>query len=577
MQLMTLADNFGILLDAPGGISNLREIILTLAVTGELTPQLSGEPPFGLEVNDVKTYPQGECHSARKAFAPCCSSPLFPVPASWRWCSISEVARDFGQKRPDGLFTYIDVSSIDNKLGRLSNDLSTLRPSEAPSRARKIVRKGAVIYSTVRPYLLNIAIIDKDIIPEPIVSTAFSVLDCVNGVFNRYLFWYLRSRPFITHIEGKMKGMAYPAISDSEFKLSPVAVPPLAEQHRIVAKVDHLMQLCDELEQKQDAASKARSRFNAAALEKLVTARDAGEFDECWARVQNNFRDHLIDTQDVVNFSHTVYRLAVRGRLAKQSAGDETAQSLMERIRRSHQTVRVLPEVKESEVEYAVPSSWQWVRFGEIQRFINGYAFKSNEYQKEGIGLVRIGDISGGEIRSSDMTYVSERFLSELKPDLQVRHGDLVIAMSGATTGKVGFNYTRETFLLNQRVGKIVPLLVDSKYLFYFLSTRIRSNLQQSAGTAIPNLSTEQINNTLFPLPPLEEQRRIVTRTEHLLSLLSKIGDQIETTAGMGSRVALAICHRTQRFDNSSSSPLIPLPGHERSPLKASACLGESL
>ena len=143
----------------------------------------------------------------------------YEIPESWEWIRIKSICHDLGQKKPDKRFTYIDVGSIDNKNGVISDSIQILESSEAPSRARKLVQKGTIIYSTVRPYLLNIAIIEKEYNDEPIASTAFAILHPYKGIKNDFIYHYLRSPTFIKYVEDQMKGVAYPAINDGDFWL----------------------------------------------------------------------------------------------------------------------------------------------------------------------------------------------------------------------------------------------------------------------------------------------------------------------------------------------------------------------
>ena len=170
----------------------------------------------------------------------------FAAPRGWKWARIRKVTSDRGQMVPDQDFTYVDVTAINKEVGRIE-EAKVTSASEAPSRARKIICQGDVLYSCVRPYLLNIAIVETDISPPPIASTAFAVLNGFGSVLPRYQWIVLRSPFLVTCVEQKMRGQAYPAINDSDFALLPFPLPPLAEQHRIVAKVDELMALCDQL------------------------------------------------------------------------------------------------------------------------------------------------------------------------------------------------------------------------------------------------------------------------------------------------------------------------------------------
>ena len=167
----------------------------------------------------------------------------FDIPDNWEWVRLGELTFNWGQKLPDKDFTYIDISSINNKLFKLGGDMEILRPNQAPSRARKIVKRGDIIYSTVRPYLMNICIIDKNIEPEPIVSTGFAVFNTSLDITNQYLFRVLLSPYFDSYANhnDNAKGVAYPAINDTRLKNALVPLPPLAEQERIVAKLDALL------------------------------------------------------------------------------------------------------------------------------------------------------------------------------------------------------------------------------------------------------------------------------------------------------------------------------------------------
>ena len=182
------------------------------------------------------------------------------------------MSRDWGQKIPDQRFSYIDVSAIDNNKGKIILP-TVMEAANAPSRARKLVTVGTVIYSTVRPYLLNVAIIEKEYAPEAIASTVFAVVHPLGGISSRYLFWYLRSPVFIAYVESKMLGVAYPAINDSQFFSGLLPLPPLAEQHRIVAKVDQLMALCDDLESKLNQARQQSEKSRSGLLKQTAQPR----------------------------------------------------------------------------------------------------------------------------------------------------------------------------------------------------------------------------------------------------------------------------------------------------------------
>ena len=173
----------------------------------------------------------------------------FDIPESWKWCRLSSLTYNWGQKTPDKTFCYIDVGSINNISHTLNIENAVVEAKDASSRAKKIVQKGDVIFATIRPYLKNICIIDRDFPYEPIVSTAFAVMHCTTGLLNRYLYYYLLSPTFMrfANASDKSKGVAYPAIGEKDFFNGIIALPPLAEQKRIVAKIEELLPLCERL------------------------------------------------------------------------------------------------------------------------------------------------------------------------------------------------------------------------------------------------------------------------------------------------------------------------------------------
>ena len=246
----------------PDQVKQLRQTILNLAVHGELVLQDAKDEPASELLKQIakekaRLVKAGEIRKPKPL--PNVDQAPFDIPHPWCWTRIREVTSDRGQTVPDKQFTYIDVTAIDKENGIVGQP-KVLLPSEAPSRARKITCKGDVIYSCVRPYLLNVAVVDVDFDPAPIASTAFAILNGHGLVLARYLWIVLRSPFMVASVEEAQRGQAYPAINDFDFALLPFPLPPLAEQRRIAAKVDALLALCDQLEASLDADAATRRR-----------------------------------------------------------------------------------------------------------------------------------------------------------------------------------------------------------------------------------------------------------------------------------------------------------------------------
>jgi type I restriction enzyme S subunit len=173
----------------------------------------------------------------------------FDLPENWAWCRLGSIVFNHGQMTPTADFCYIDIGSIDNQRQRLNTSETIVPASKAPSRARKKVEQGDILYATVRPYLHNMCIVDKQFSRIPIASTGFAVIACHADIFNRYLFSCLLSPDFDNYANNteNAKGVAYPAINDDRLYRALIPIPPMAEQHRIVEQLDSLLPALDRL------------------------------------------------------------------------------------------------------------------------------------------------------------------------------------------------------------------------------------------------------------------------------------------------------------------------------------------
>ena len=278
----------------------------------------------------------------------------FDIPENWKWCRLSSLTYNWGQKTPDKTFCYIDVGSINNISHTLNIENTVVEAKDASSRAKKIVQKGDVIFATIRPYLKNICIIDRDFPYEPIVSTAFAVMHCPKGLLNKYLYYYLLSPTFMrfANASDKSKGVAYPAIGEKDFFNGLIALPPLAEQKRIVAKIEELLPLVD----RYAAAYEKLEQFNA-------------KFPE--------------------DMKKSILQYAIQGKLVEQRAEEGTGEELYQQIQAEKQQLieekkikkeKPLAEISEDEIPFDIPGSWKWVRVGEIFAHNTG---KANEFNSQ--------------------------------------------------------------------------------------------------------------------------------------------------------------------------------------------------
>ena len=172
----------------------------------------------------------------------------------------------------------------------------------------------------------------------------------------------------------------------------------------------------------------------------------------------------------------------------------------------------------------------EWKPLGDVCNFQNGFAFKSSLFKDNGSPIVRITNIDGGRINLSDVKYF---LMDDYNTDMaayEVHKDDILIAMSGATTGKIGFYNYEHTSYLNQRVGKFLPNtnILNNRYLYHYLLSKVEDIYIISGGGAQPNLSSNRLmSEVLIPIPPLSVQTEIVKILDALTALTSELTSEL--------------------------------------------------
>lgn len=255
-QVLPLAEEYGAAQEQLDKLNKelpeaLKKSILQEAIQGKLVPQNPKDEPAQKLLEKIRKekevlVKQGKLKKKDLESAPIDDEEIpFEIPDSWTWCRLKDIVYNHGQKTPTESFSYIDIGSIDNKRHKLNDKENIIQASDAPSRARKIVKINDILYSTVRPYLHNMCIIDREFSKEPIASTGFAVMACYECIVVKFLFYYLLSPEFDDYANDgdNAKGIAYPAINDEKLYKALIPLPPLAEQKRIVAKLEQLFKV----------------------------------------------------------------------------------------------------------------------------------------------------------------------------------------------------------------------------------------------------------------------------------------------------------------------------------------------
>ena len=515
----------------------LKNSILQMAVQGKLVPQDPNDEPASVLLERIRKekeqlIKEGKIKKEKNPSyifrgadnlpyekvgknVPVCIADEVPfeIPDTWEWVRLSKIVYNRGQMTPTDDFCYIDIGSIDNKNQKLSNEENIITADKAPSRARKIAAFGDILYSTVRPYLHNMCIVNRSFSHQPIASTGFAVLICHAGFYNEFLFYYLMSPDFDAYANDpdNAKGVAYPAINDSKLYQALIPVPPEAEQKRIVEKIKEVLPY---VELYRTAYSEAES-------------------------LNDSFSERL---------KKSILQEAVQGKLVPQDPTDEPASVLLERIRAEKEQLIKAGKIKrdkhesiifrrdnshyekldgierciDDEIPFDIPESWAWTSIGEVCSNIQyGSSQKSSPSGK--IAVLRMGNLQNGRIVLDKLVYTSDPKEIEKYP---LEYNDLLFNRTNSKelVGKVAIYKNEIPAIYAGYLVRLHPILIDSNYLNYVMQSQyywIYCQNVRSDAIGQSNINAEKLKRFVFPLPPLQEQRRIV-------AIISRIMPKIE-------------------------------------------------
>ena len=446
----------------------------------------------------------------------------FEIPDSWEWARLGSVVYNRGQTSPSTEFCYIDIGSIDNKNQKLNPTDTTIAPDKAPSRARKLVDMGDILYSTVRPYLHNMCIIDREFPHIPIASTGFAVLTCHANLLNKYLFYYLMSPDFDAYANNtdNAKGVAYPAINDDRLYKALIPIPPVAEQHRIVSAIDSVnMPLCE------------------------------------YGSKEETLR--ILNTSFPENLKKSILQEAVQGKLVPQDPSDEPAEALLERIRVEKQRLikegKVKKDKRESvifrrdnshyekrgseevciddEIPFEVPPSWALIRLDDIGIYRKGpfgSSLTKSMFVPKGADTVKVYEQKNAIQKDHTLGtyYITRQYYESKMRSFTVEPGDILVSCAGTIGETYVLPEQIELGIINQalmRMTIFAPIDLDY-FLLYFDYVLKQTAKESSKGSAIKNIPPfEVFKKLILPLPPLEEQKRIVEKVRELESLCNSL------------------------------------------------------
>lgn len=481
----------------------LKASILQYAIQGKLVEQRleegTAEELFNEIQNEKNDLIKEKKIKKEKPQPELCDEDIpFDIPENWKWVRVGEMGSWASGATPSrtnpqfygGTISWLKTGDLnDGYIEEVPEHITELALEKTSVRLNP---EGSVLMAMYGATIGKLGILNKP------MTTNQACCACIpfSGVFNKYLFYFLMSQR--SSYIGMAEGGAQPNISKEKIVSSLMPLPPLEEQHRIVAKIEELLPYVDCYAESYEKLE----QFNA-------------KFPE--------------------DMKKSILQYAVQGKLVEQRLEEGTAEELYQQIQEEKQKLlnegkikkeKKLEDISDFDIPFDIPDSWKWIKVGELSSKVTDGEHKTPHRVKKFCGyyLLSARNVLNGSIRLDDVDYVDEEEYKRISMRCNPQEGDILLSCSGSV-GRCTCIRDKNKYVMVRSAAMISPILIDSKYLMYAIQSecvqmQIREKTKQ---TAQANLFQAAIINLVIPVPPVKEQRRIVDKIEELLPFCEKL------------------------------------------------------
>ena len=472
----------------------LKNAILQEAIEGRLVPQDPNDEPASVLLQRIRAEKERLVKEGKLKKKDLVETPIsedeipFEIPESWEWCKLGTIAALIG----GFAFKSHEYTSSGSRVIRISDitengfiNKNVVRFPFTDKLSQYVILEGDILMAMTGG-TVGKSLYVRYLPEENMVLNQRVALIRPNIVFTDYIDYVIKSQ----HIQGiitEAKNSTNDNISMGDLYNFPIPLPPLAEQKRIVAKIEELLPKVEEYGKAQEAL--------------------------------DNLNEELPE-----RLKKSVLQEAIEGRLVPQDPNDEPASVLLAKIRKEKEQLVKAGKLKkkdlietpitEDEIPFDIPESWEWVKFGAVISLLSGRDLAPQDYNDLNNGIPYITGASNFE----DGELLINRWTD--KPITISRKGDLLITCKG-TIGTMAYNDVGEIHIARQ-VMAINSYFLNLDYIKYFLMRQVYE-LEKKAKSIIPGISREDVLNSSFPLPPLAEQKRIVAKIEEVFKEIDKL------------------------------------------------------
>jgi type I restriction enzyme S subunit len=543
-----LEQHFDTAFAAPDGVAKLRELILTLAMQGKLAEQDPNDPPASellkkIEAEKKRMVKTGKIKQP-KPLPPIKPEEMpYKLPQGWEWVRLGDFLQMINGrafKPSDWIAEGLPIVRIQN----LNNHQASFNYCDKSDvKDQHLIDNGEFLISwSGTPGTSFGAFIWRG--GEAALNQhIFKCFQIGSPCTDEFLRLAINSRLdfLISQAQGAV-GLKHVTKGTLENMLLPL--PPLPEQYRIVARIDQLMARCDALEKLRKERQEKRLAVHAAAIKQLLDTPDGS----AWDFIQQHFGTLYTVEENVAELRKAILQLAVMGRLVPQNPNDPSASELLKEIEAEKQRLvkagkikkpKPLPPIKPEEVPYELPLGWEWVRLGGILCFgpTNGFSPRAVDYETP-VRSLTLSATTSGVFKGEYSKFITDEIPED--STLWLEDGDILV-QRGNTLDYVGvpavYRGKSKQFIYPDLMMKIrVFDKICTDFTHRALSAKtsrnyLRNNASGTSST-MPKINQSTLCNLLFPIPPLTEQQRIVTRIDQLMALCDTLDQKIDATTG---------------------------------------------
>ena len=545
MKLETFFEKFEMFADTPNAIPAMRELVLTLAVQGKLVAQDPEDEPAGelcAQLQKLTSGAKQKTNSISEIELP------FEIPACWKLTHLDTVTKVFS----GNAFQSVDfqkelgirVIKITNVGVRDFKETHEFLPVGFEQRfSTFLVQDGDILMALTRPYILDglkVARCPKSYNGALLNQRVGAIQTAKTNDISDFLYLYLCSEFVLEYVIEKSKTLNQPNLNIPDLRCLPLPLPPLAEQKRIVAKVDELMTLCDRLEAQQQEREEKHKALSRASLARFADAPTPANLQ---------FIFHPSYTIAPADLRKSILTLAVQGKLVPQDPNDEPAEPAVAQIEKERERLIAAKQFRRSQLSgpldegpFDIPKTWIWTHLGNAMLNVTDGFHSTPKTVESGVRYVTAKHVKPGLIDFDSCLFVSEDDFKEIASKTRPRKGDVLIVNIGAGSGLASIIEADFEFAFKNVAILNRPEEVDSKFLFNYLVFK-RDDIfeEQTKGGAQPFLSLGLIRQIPFPLPPLAEQLRIVAKVDELMKLVDALETQLAASRATATNLLAAL------------------------------------